>query len=755
MSAIETQYFHLQGMSCAACARSVDRVIRATPGVADCQVSFGAEQARVDFTPEAVTPEAIAAAVTAAGYQAEPVAEILDAETLTARDSQRLARGRSLLRKAIVGLVLGGALVVGTLPHMLGLGASWLSPWGQLALTTPVVVWSGSEFFLGAWQALKRGRADMNVLVALGTGVAYIASVVATASGTGDLYYESAAVIIALVLLGRWLELRARGQTSEALRKLVGLQAKTARVIRRGEEVDIPIQTVKVGDVVIVRPGEKIPVDGEIVAGTPAIDESMLTGEPLPVVKAPGDEAIGATLNKTGTFQYRATRIGKEATLAQIIQLVQRAQASKAPIEAIADRLVAWFVPVVLVIAIATFLVWWQVTGESARALLPTIGVLVIACPCALGLATPTSIVVGTGLGAERGILVKDAASLQRARDLQTVVLDKTGTLTEGKPSVTDYLTTPGVGSAEQKLLRLVAALERNSEHPLAAAIVHYAETQGLESAAFPAAKDVNAIPGKGVCGIVSDRNVRVGTPAWFTEMGIELGPFGDRIEALEAEAKTVVAIAIDDEFEGLFAIRDRLKASAPEAVQQMKFLGLEVVLLTGDNPRTAMAIAKAAGISRWHARIAPDGKAVKIQAIQAEGKCVAMVGDGINDAPALAQADVGIAIGTGTDVAIASGDLTLVSGDLGGIATAIDLSRAIAANIRQNLFFAFIYNVASIPIAAGVFYPAFGWLLDPVLAGAAMALSSVSVVSNALRLRNYGKDGRQLDKHRSRWLQE
>ena len=748
MSAIETQYFHLQGMSCAACARSVDRAIRSTPGVADCQVSFGAEQARVDFAPAAITAEAIAAAVKAAGYQAEPVAEVLDADTLTARDSQRLARGRSLLQKAIVGLVLGGALAIGTLPHMLGLGASWLSPWGQFALATPVVVWSGSEFFLGAWHALKRGRADMNVLVALGTGVAFLSSVAATAIGSGHLYYESAAVIIALVLLGRWLELRARGQTSEALRKLVGLQAKTARVIRRGEEVDIPLQTVKVGDIVIMRPGEKIPVDGEIVTGTPAIDESMLTGESLPTVKAPGDAVIGATLNKTGAFQYRATRIGKDATLAQIIQLVQRAQASKAPIEAIADRLVAWFVPVVLVIAAVTFFAWWQVTGEPARALSPTIGVLVIACPCALGLATPTSIVVGTGLGAERGILVKDAASLQRARDLQTIVLDKTGTLTEGKPSVTDYLTLLGAGVAEQKLLRLVAALERNSEHPLAAAIVRFAESQGLEIANLPAAEAVEAVPGKGIQGTVSDRQVRVGTPDWFVELGIDTSAFADRYESFETEAKTAIAIAVDGELEGVLALRDRLKPNAPDAVRHLKSLGLEVVLLTGDNPRAAMAIAKAAEISRWHARIAPDGKAAKIQEIQNEGKHVAMVGDGINDAPALAQADVGIAIGTGTDVAIASGDLTLVSGDLGGIATAIDLSRAIAANIRQNLFFAFIYNVASIPIAAGVFYPVFGWLLDPVLAGAAMALSSVSVVTNALRLRNYGDRHQPLKQH-------
>lgn len=733
----ETQYFHLQGMSCAACARSIDRSIRAVPGVTDCQVSFGAEQARVDFAADSTDVAAIAAAVEAAGYGAEPVAAVLDADTLTASDSRRQERGRALLRKAIVGLVLGGALVIGTLPHMLGLGASWLSPWLQFVLATPVVLWCGSEFFSGAWQALRRGRADMNALVALGTGTAYVASVAATVLDRGDLFYESAAVIIALVLLGRWLELRARGRTAEALRQLVGLQAKTARAIRNGETVDIPLQTVRVGDLVVVRPGEKIPVDGEIVAGTPAIDESMLTGEPLPAVKAPGDTVIGATLNKTGSFQYRATRIGADATLAQIVQLVQQAQASKAPIEAVTDRIVAWFVPAVLAIAAGTFLTWWQVTGDPTRALAPTIGVLVIACPCALGLATPTSIVVGTGLGAKRGILVKDAASLQRARHLDAVVLDKTGTLTEGKPTVTDYLTTLGAGAAERKLLRLVAALERDSEHPLAGAIVRYAESQEIAVATLPAATAVTAVPGKGVQGSVSDRRVCVGTPAWLAELGIETSPLADRFEALEVEAKTVVAIAVDGELEGLLAIHDRLKVDAAAAVAELKALGLEVVLLTGDNPRTALAIAKDAGVSRWHARVAPDAKAAKIQAIQQEGKCVAMVGDGINDAPALAQADVGIAIGTGTDVAIAAGDLTLVSGRLQGIAAAIDLSRAIAANIRQNLFFAFVYNVASIPIAAGALYPAFGWLLDPTLAGAAMALSSVSVVTNALRLRN------------------
>ncbi len=741
---METQYFHLHGMSCATCARSVDRAIRAVPGVAECQVSFGAEQARVEFAAETTSPKAIAAAVAAAGYGAEPVADALDPTTAIASDARRQAQARALFRKAIVGIILGSGLVVGTLPHMLGLGASWLSPWGQFALATPVMFWCGSEFFRGAWQALARGRANMNTLVALGTGAAYIASVAATLRGNGDLFYESAAVIIALVLLGRWLELRARGQTDAALRQLVGLQAKTARVVRNGETVDIPVQTVRVGDTVIVRPGEKVPVDGEILAGTPAIDESMLTGESLPVVKESGDTVIGATLNKTGAFRYRATHIGADATLAQILQLVRQAQATKAPIEAIADRVVAWFVPVVLLVAVATFLSWWQVTGDPSRALAPTVGVLVIACPCALGLATPMSIVIGTGLGAQRGILVRDAASLQRARNLDAVVLDKTGTLTEGKPAVTDYFTTFGsadtsTGSPASKLLRLVAALERDSEHPLAAAIVRYAESQEIAIASLPAATAVEAVPGKGVRGIVSDRHICVGTPAWLEDLGINTkatSVLTDRLEALEAEAKTVIAIAIDGEFEGLLALRDRPKTTATAAVAELKSLGLEVVLLTGDNPRTALAVAREAGISRWHARVPPDGKAAKIAAIQQEGKHVAMVGDGINDAPALAQADVGIAIGTGTDVAVAAGDLTLLAGDLHGIAAAIELSRAVAANIRQNLFFAFAYNVASIPIAAGVFYPLFGWLLDPALAGAAMALSSVSVVANALRLR-------------------
>nr|WP_236116924.1 copper-translocating P-type ATPase [Hassalia byssoidea] len=551
-----------------------------------------------------------------------------------------------------------------------------------------------------------------------------------------DVYYETAAVVITLILLGRLFENRAKGQTSEAIRKLIGLQAKTARLIRNGREIDVPIAEVQIGDVVLVRPGEKIPVDGEVVEGTSTIDEAMVTGESLPVKKQPGDEVIGATINKTGSFKFRATRVGSDTVLAQIVQLVQQAQGSKAPIQRLADSVTGWFVPAVIAIALLTFIIWFNFMGNITLALLTTVGVLIIACPCALGLATPTSVMVGTGKGAENGILIKGAESLELAHKIQTIVLDKTGTITQGKPTVTDFVTVNGTANGNEiKLVQLAASVERNSEHPLAEAVVRYSQSQEVQLADV---KDFEAVAGSGVQGIVSSRLVQIGTQRWMEELGIDTIALQQDKERLEYLGKTAIWIAVDGKIQGLMGIADAIKPTSIQAVRALEKLGLEVVMLTGDNQRTAEAIANEVGIKRVLAEVRPDQKAATVQKLQSKGHIVAMVGDGINDAPALAQADVGMAIGTGTDVAIASCDITLISGDLRSIVTAIQLSRATIRNIRQNLFFAFIYNVAGIPIAAGILFPFFGWLLNPIIAGAAMAFSSVSVVTNALRLRNF-----------------
>lgn len=548
-----------------------------------------------------------------------------------------------------------------------------------------------------------------------------------------DVYYEVSAVVTTLILVGKWMEQRAKGQTSEAIRKLIGLQPKTARVIRQGVEQDVPIREVQVGDRIRVRPGEKVPVDGVILEGSSSLDESMVTGESLPVVKSAGDEVIGATLNRTGSFVMEARRVGKDTVLAQIVRLVQEAQGSKAPIQQLADRVTAWFVPAVIGVAVLTFVLWWVLADNPTLALVNTIGVLIIACPCALGLATPTSILVATGRGAELGILVKSADSLELAHHLRTVVLDKTGTLTEGRPTVTDIWAN---GSSPLTVLRLAAAVERHSEHPLAQAVVQKAEAEKI---AIPPAQHFQARIGSGAEAWVEDQWIRIGRLSWLQEMGIPWDPsWSERVQNWESQGKTVIGVAQSQSLVGLLAIADPLKPTSPEAVQQLQQMGLEVILLTGDNPTTAQAVARQAGIQRVIAQVRPDQKAAYIRSLRQPRRRVAMVGDGINDAPALAEADVGIAIGTGTDVAMAASDITLMSGDLRGVATAIQLSRATLNNIRQNLFFALIYNTLGIPIAAGALYPFTGWLLNPMLAGAAMALSSVSVVANALRLRHF-----------------
>ncbi|WP_341525420.1 heavy metal translocating P-type ATPase [Nostoc sp. UHCC 0302] len=796
----------LRGMSCAACANNVEKAIRSVPGVIDCNVNFGAEQATINYDRQRTNLEKIQAAIDAAGYSSSLQEDILTREDDVEKGS-RLSEQRQLTLKVVVGGIISFFLFFGSLPMMTGLHLSLIpeflhNPWLQLVLTTPVEFWCGGSFYRNAWKAFKRHTATMDTLITLGTSAAYLYSLFVTvfpgffiAQGLmPHVYYEVAAIVITLILLGRLLENRAKGQTSEAIRKLIGLQARDARVIRNGVEMDVPIAEVRVNDVILVRPGEKIPVDGEVIAGASTVDEAMVTGESLPVKKQPGDEVIGATINKTGSFEFRVTRVGKDTFLAQIVKLVQQAQGSKAPIQRLADQITGWFVPAVIAIAIATFVIWFIFTGNFTLATITTVGVLIIACPCALGLATPTSVMVGTGKGAENGILIKGAQSLELAHKIQTIVLDKTGTLTQGKPTVTDFVTVNGTANANEiQLLQLAATVERNSEHPLAEAVVRYAKSQEVK---LIEAKNFEANAGSGVQGIVAERLVQIGTQRWLTELGINTIALQQYQETWEAAGKTVIWIAVDGQIQGIMGIADALKPSSAAAVKALQKLGLEVVMLTGDNRQTAEAIAAQVGIKHIFAEVRPDQKAAIIQSLQQGGlgirdwedkgkiqrrileqlsplspstqspvpnpqrctelvevypipsdalslsKCtqslVAMVGDGINDAPALAQADVGIAIGTGTDVAIAASDITLISGDLQAIVTAIQLSHATINNIRQNLFFAFIYNVIGIPIAAGILFPFSGWLLNPIIAGAAMALSSLSVVTNALRLRNF-----------------
>jgi Cu+-exporting ATPase len=794
---MDTLTLKLRGMSCAACANNVEKAIRSVPGVIDCNVNFGAEQAAINYDRQRTNLEKIQAGIDAAGYSSSLQEDILTREDDVEKTS-RLLEQRQLTLKVVVGSIISFFLFFGSLPMMTGLHLSLIpgflhNPWLQLVLTTPVEFWCGGSFYRNAWKAFKRHTATMDTLITLGTSAAYLYSLFVTvfprffiAQGLmPHVYYEVAAIVITLILLGRLLENRAKGQTSEAIRKLIGLQARDARVIRNGVEMDVPIAEVRVNDVILVRPGEKIPVDGEVIAGASTVDEAMVTGESLPVKKQPGDEVIGATINKTGSFEFRVTRVGKDTFLAQIVKLVQQAQGSKAPIQRLADQVTGWFVPAVIAIAIATFVIWFIFTGNFTLATITTVGVLIIACPCALGLATPTSVMVGTGKGAENGILIKGAQSLELAHKIQTIVLDKTGTLTQGKPTVTDFVTVNGTANANEiQLLQLAATVERNSEHPLAEAVVRYAKSQEVN---LIEVKNFEANAGSGVQGVVAEHLVQIGTQRWLKEFGINTIALQKYQETWEAAGKTVIWIAVDNQIQGIMGIADALKPSSAAAVKALQKLGLEVVMLTGDNRQTAEAIAQQVGIKHVFAEVRPDQKAAIIQSLQQGGlgirdwgsgaggwedkgkkqrrileqvspvspstqspvpnpqypipstqSLVAMVGDGINDAPALAQADVGIAIGTGTDVAIAASDITLISGDLQAIVTAIQLSHATINNIRQNLFFAFIYNVIGIPIAAGILFPFSGWLLNPIIAGAAMALSSLSVVTNALRLRNF-----------------
>jgi Cu+-exporting ATPase len=739
------------GMTCASCVRRIEKALGRVDGVSEANVNLATEQARVTFDPSRASVDAMRAAVGKAGYAIAAVPEPAvpaDSETASERaqdplDLERQREMDDLKRRWVVSLAVG-VLMMALSYAPLNVPMDVIAPLMLIAATV-VQFWAGRPIYQAAWVAARHGSTNMHTLVAVGTSAAYAYSAFITlwprlAMDLGfpqDLYFETGVIIIALVLLGRWLEARARRQTGAAIKALMGLQARTARVIRDGTERDVPVEAVQVGDLVRVRPGEKVPVDGIIQDGRSGLDESMLTGESLPVEKGPGDAVIGATLNKAGSFVLRATRVGKDTTLAQIVRLVEQAQGSKAPVQRLADRISEVFVPAILVLAALTFVGWMLLyQGPEPRltlALGAAISVLIVACPCALGLATPTAIMVGTGKAAEYGILIRGGEALEAARRVDAIVLDKTGTLTRGKPTVTQVLTRDGL--EESELLRLAAAAEVGSEHPLGEAIVSRAHELGLQ---LSAAQHFQAFAGKGIQAQVDGREVLLGTRALLEGYGISLDGLADQADTLAQRGATAMYVAVGDQPAGLIAVADTLRPESHAAVAQLKGLGLDVWMLTGDNSATAQAIAQQAGIEHVLAEVLPEQKADKVRALQAEGKVVAMVGDGINDAPALAQADLGIAIGTGTDVAIAASDITLIGSDLRSIVTAIALSRRTVSVIKQGLFWAFAYNIVLIPVAMGVLYPAFGVLLSPVLAAAAMAMSSVSVVTNALRLRGF-----------------
>lgn len=744
----------IRGMSCASCVQHIEQALAAVPGVVSASVNFATERAGVTYLASVAQPADLRKAIEEAGYA------VADVTAATATPDQEQAAAdieiRLLRTKFLVGAVLSLPVLIGSFPDWFPwVPAPLTDPYVLLILTTPVQFWVGRQFHRGFWASLKHRTADMNTLVSIGTNAAYLYSAALTffptsiaPSGMETMtYYDTAAILMTLIVMGRWLEAKAKGRTSEAIKKLMGLRAKTARVIRGDLTEDIPVEEVRVGDLVLVRPGEKVPVDGIVRDGQSALDESMLTGESLPVEKGPGDQVTGATVNKMGSFTFEATRVGRETVLAQIVRLVEQAQGSKAPIQRLVDQIAGVFVPIVLVIAVVTFGVWWLVGGEQAFlvALSNFVAVLVIACPCALGLATPTSIMVGIGKGAEYGALIKNAESLERAYRVNVVVFDKTGTLTVGQPAVTDVVlsSTFNVHSVEphiphptsHTLLRLAASAEQGSEHPLGQAILDYAKAQGI---ALTQPHEFKAAPGHGIRAMVDGREVLLGNDPFMRQRGIECGEIEMQAEVLSGEGKTPMFVAVDGQLLGMIAVADVVKPNSKAAVAALRDLGLEVAMITGDTRRTAEAIARQVGIDRVLAEVLPEHKALEVRRLQEQGRLVAMVGDGINDAPALAQADVGIAIGTGTDVAMEAADITLIGGDLRSVVTALQLSRVTMRNIRQNLFWAFAYNVVLIPVAAGILYPLFGMLLSPVLAGAAMALSSVTVVSNALRLRRF-----------------
>ena len=733
----------VRGMHCAACVGKVERALGGVPGVEQAAVNLATEQASIAYDPARADVATLRAAVAAAGYELGELPRAADGESAPDRErAARAAEQRRLRTRVIVGVALSVPVVLGSMPELFPWAPAWLrDPWVLLLLTTPVQFWVGAAFHRGFLHDLRYRSASMSTLVSLGTNAAYFFSVAVTlwphafmALGVMT-YYETAAVVITLVALGRWLEARARGRTSDAIRRLVALAPRTARVIRGGADVDVPTSEVQVDDLLRIRPGERIPVDGAVVDGVSTVDESMLTGESMPVEKTTGTPVFAGTVNVLGSFVFRATRVGAATTLARIVRLVEEAQGSRAPIQRLADRVAAVFVPIVLVIAAATFVAWWLFGPAPSvlYALTNAVAVLVIACPCAMGLATPTAIMVGTGRGAELGVLIKSATALETLHRVDTVVFDKTGTLTVGRPVVTDVAALPP--ATEDDVLAIAAAAEQGSEHPIGAAIVAAAKERGL---ALPPVTEFAAVAGQGIDALAPEGRVLVGSRAFMESRGVDVSALLARAAALAADGKTIVYVTVAFRPLGVIAVADVLKLDAASTVAALKRRGLAVVMLTGDARPTAAAIAGRAGIERVVAEVLPEGKAREITALSAAGGRVAMVGDGINDAPALAQADVGIAMGSGTDVALEAADVALMRGELSGVLTAHALSRATIRIIKQNLVWAFGYNVVLIPVAAGVLYPLWGVLLSPILAGAAMAFSSVSVVTNSLRLKRW-----------------
>ncbi len=742
---LKKQDLQVEGMECSACTLAIEKAVKKISGIEECNINFALKRITILYYPYQTSVKEIISTIKNLGYGAY----ILDTQKNRLVNNGQLKKHYYLFSKVVLGSVVSLILVFISLPEMIGLPIHLIpdylyNPKLQLILSSPVVFWCGESFYRGAFKSLSQATTNMNTLVTMGTGTAFFYSVFITffpdiliSHGlTTNVYYEVSVVIITLILLGKLLENNAREKTTETIKNLIGLQAKTARVIRNNITQDIVIDDVLINDIVIVRPGEKIPVDGKVVEGKSTIDESMVTGESLPVEKIVGDQVIGATINKTGSFKFQAQKIGKDTVLSQIIELVEDAQSSKAPIQKIADIVISVFVPIVIGIGIITFSVWLIFFNNLSLAIVTTINVLIIACPCALGLATPTSIIVGTGKGAEHGILIKGADSLELAHKLQIIVLDKTGTITEGHPKVTDYIVSDDENSLNY--LMLATAVEKYSEHPLSEAIINYANSFEINYDLLNV-ENFEAVTGLGVQGEINQNLVQIGTQHWMEELEVNISNFSNQANILKKQAKTVVWIAINGKMKGLFAISDTIKPSSIEAIKYLKQLGLQIIMLSGDNLQTAEAVATEVSIYKTFAQVLPNEKVEKIRELQQSlKKVVGMVGDGINDAPALAQADVGIAVGTGTDIAISASDITLISGDLRKIAVAIQLSRATMNNIRQNLFFAFIYNIIGIPIAAGILYPSYGILLNPMIAGAAMAFSSLSVVSNSLRLRNF-----------------
>jgi len=712
----------VEGMTCAACSARVEKVLNKLDGVVNASVNLSTNKAIVEFPSGAIDDDTLVKTIEKAGYKAE-----LEVERDLDREKElREKEIKSLKTSFIISAALSLPLFSAMFFHMAGYHNILTNGWFQLILATPVQFIIGYRFYKGAFNSLRGGGANMDVLVSMGTSAAYFYSIYNLIKGVDEFYFEASAVIITLILLGKTFEAVAKGKTSEAIKKLMGLQPKTARVIRNGVEEDIPIEKVDIGDIIVVRPGERIPVDGIIVDGNSAVDESMITGESIPIDKGVGDEVIGATINKFGTFKFEATKIGKDTVLSQIVKLVEDAQGSKAPVQRLADKISGIFVPVVVVIALVTVLGFTLIKGDFNTGLINAVAVLVIACPCALGLATPTAIMVGTGKGAEKGILIKSGEHLERAHKMNTIIFDKTGTITKGEPEVTDILTFEGIDRDE--VLRIAASVEKTSEHPLGQAIVKKGEEELLR---LTEPDKFMAVPGKGLQASYEGKEVLIGNRKLMQDNNISIEMGEKDLLRLEEEGKTAMLISIDNRLVGIIAVADQIKETSKKAIEELKSMGLDVYMITGDNERTARAIAKEVGITNVLAEVLPENKADVVEQIKKEGKDVGMVGDGINDAPALAAADVGFAIGTGTDIAMEAADITLMRGDLQGVVTAIRLSHRTMKTIKQNLFWAFFYNSIGIPFAALGF-------LNPMIAGAAMAFSSVSVVTNSLRLKKF-----------------